>query len=398
MNSPQSFPGIGTTTERFAIECVSSMAQLDAMGEAWSELHLCSDDSSIFTSWPWTRAWWSHYGVDSQLRVLVAREGDRLAAILPLHLSTRHVLGLPVRVLAFIGWGGDTRPDYLGPICRAVDAEEMARAFARALFGASRDWDVMHLTDLAQNAPSASALVTALRENGARISNLGTNRIRYCALPGSWEVFLSGLSAHRRQHVRNIRSKAERTAGARFMVVRDPQELDRYFELLAQLHRRRFSARDGGHSFASEQYLGFHRDAIRSCTQFGWVRFYVLMLEDEPAAILYCYLFRGRVHLFQVGMEPRRMGLRPGSVLIGYSIENAIGEGAREFDFLRGDHPYKEEWAKLQRTTEDLLANGGSVAGFLYLLRRKHLPSARRRLLRFWKSVTRSAVAEPHDD
>ena len=46
----------------------------------------------------------------------------------------------------------------------------------------------------------------------------------------------------------------------------------------------------------------------------------------------------------------------PGLVLIGRALEEAVERGGSEFDFLRGDEPYKRRWTGLRRRTWGLLA------------------------------------------
>jgi len=48
---------------------------------------------------------------------------------------------------------------------------------------------------------------------------------------------------------------------------------------------------------------------------------------------------------------------------MGFAIESAIGEGARVFDLLKGDHPYKSSWSNDVRSTFDLVAYNTSALG-----------------------------------
>ena len=43
-----------------------------------------------------------------------------------------------------------------------------------------------------------------------------------------------------------------------------------------------------------------------------------------------------RTYLYVCGFDPEYAPLSPGTLIFGHSIAHAIGEGAREFDFLRG--------------------------------------------------------------
>jgi CelD/BcsL family acetyltransferase involved in cellulose biosynthesis len=97
-------------------------------------------------------------------------------------------------------------------------------------------------------------------------------------------------------------------------------------------------------------------------------------------AINNCYAYRGEMSLFQSGFEPRLEKLRLGYVLVGWSIEQAIAEGMRVFDFLKGEYAYKRIWAADSRSAGLLHAYRRTPRGFLFGLRRHVLPDVRRRL------------------
>ena len=67
-----------------------------------------------------------------------------------------------------------------------------------------------------------------------------------------------------------------------------------------------------------------------------------------------------RAYYYIGGFDPSRARLSPGTIMIGHAIEEAIGAGARTFDFLRGREAYKYAWGavdlplygrRLQRST-----------------------------------------------
>ena len=49
------------------------------------------------------------------------------------------------------------------------------------------------------------------------------------------------------------------------------------------------------------------------------------------------------------GFDPAFSKLSPGTLTIGHAIDQAIREGATEFDFLRGGEPYKYHWGAVDR-------------------------------------------------
>ena len=114
----------------------------------------------------------------------------------------------------------------------------------------------------------------------------------------------------------------------------------------------------------------------------GWLRLYCLELDGVIAAITYCYRFRNRVFLMQAGFDPKLAKSNPGKALLSYALEHAIGEGNEVFDFLKGEHRYKDELATGHRETRGVRVFRNTLGGIAYRLRRVVLPLWKARLLR----------------
>jgi CelD/BcsL family acetyltransferase involved in cellulose biosynthesis len=66
-----------------------------------------------------------------------------------------------------------------------------------------------------------------------------------------------------------------------------------------------------------------------------------LRVNDEIAAVTYCFQANGRFYLYQHGFNPRFWQYSVGVVVLGLTIRSAIEEGDSEFDMLYGEEPYK---------------------------------------------------------
>ena len=74
-----------------------------------------------------------------------------------------------------------------------------------------------------------------------------------------------------------------------------------------------------------------------------------LTIGSRPAAAYYGFCDRGRAFAYIGGFDPAFVEASPGAILIGHAIAQAIGEGGREFHFLRGREPYKYTWGASDR-------------------------------------------------
>ncbi|HPU25822.1 MAG TPA: GNAT family N-acetyltransferase [Phycisphaerae bacterium] len=53
-----------------------------------------------------------------------------------------------------------------------------------------------------------------------------------------------------------------------------------------------------------------------------------------------------RLYYYLGGFDPEYGRLSPGKLLVAHALEQAIGEGMRGFDVLRGREDYKYEWGR----------------------------------------------------
>ena len=53
--------------------------------------------------------------------------------------------------------------------------------------------------------------------------------------------------------------------------------------------------------------------------------------------------------MYQSGVCDQSMRYEPGHLLFTHTIKRAISDGKAEFDFLRGNEPYKRYWGATER-------------------------------------------------
>lgn len=369
---------------KIGVWAVRNPGDFVAIAAEWDRLHAEAAVASVFNSWMWQYAWWTLYGSGRRLNLLVASRGSAIVGILPLYAETVTAFGLSVRMLRFIGCGGDTHPDDIGPLLALGHERAAARALADALFR-MKDFDVLQLSDIDARSDFPAVALEAAAAAQMKCTVERSQRIVYIDLPRDWKMFLSSLSGRRRAQMRAKRARFTKEHGARFFVWQDAAQLDRAAERLAHLHRKRWAG--ASESFASPQYVDLHRAAMRECLERDRLRLYCLEIAGEIAAMLYCYRFRNRIFLVQAGFDPAYAKWSPGSVLLGHAIEHAIGEGNEAFDFLRGNHDYKEELATGSRETVCLTAYRPTIGAAAYRARRVYLARTKAKLAQIARTI-----------
>jgi len=362
-------------TGRTLVRVIESDAEFASLEGAWEKLQAGAAVTSVFASFDWQYLWWKAYGRGRPLRLLVATSDGEVVGILPLYVCTERILGCPVRLLRFVGTGGDTSPDDLGPVLAAGREAEAARALAAAVLCLG-GWDVLHLHDM-EPATAFAAEMRAAARRASLPSRAGrSQRISHLALPESWDAWLLSLHRDRRYRVKKMRRDLVAAhPEARFFVWTEAATLEAGVDRLIHLHHQRWQGTGQAHGFSSPEYVGFHRAVMAACLARDRLRLHCLELRGEIAAMLYMYRFRDAIYLMQAGFDPEYARSRPGLVLLGWVIEQAIAEKVRVLDFLKGEHRYKDELATGERETVYLTALRMRPGAWVFGARRLVLPA-----------------------
>ena len=133
-------------------------------------------------------------------------------------------------------------------------------------------------------------------------------------------------------------------------------------------------------------WRAFHRDFASAAMQQGWLRLWVLEIDDTPVAAWFGYRFAGVESYYQSGRDPTYDPHAVGFVLLAHTIQRAIDDGVSEYRFLRGGEAYKARFANADRPTQTIAvartSSGRSAAAVAAALRR----AAERRL--WWRRHT----------
>lgn len=158
------------------------------------------------------------------------------------------------------------------------------------------------------------------------------------------EPYLSTLSSNTRAQIRrSTRLYVERFGSQSVSVARTSQEATDWFAKMVELHASRWNERGEVGAFADKLGRLFHRRLLeRSSTDFEGDELAVEMLRvrfgSEDIGFLYNLRNRGRVSFYQSGFKYQDDNrLKPGLVTHACAVDDALGRGQEEYDFLGGE-------------------------------------------------------------
>ncbi len=302
----------------------------DGLGEAtWNRLVAGSHTCVPFLTWQFQTTWWRSLGQGAlHLLGLQDAAADWIGA-LPLY-ETETVDGPVLRLV-----GGVDVADYLDIIAVAGHEEAAWKAVLAAL--PDGGWRAVDLRPVPAASPTAALLPALARSAGLGCRIERAERCPVIDLPDSWDAYLARLSGKDRHELRRKLRRAE-GAQARIEVARTPAGIAAFMDSFLALHRK---SKVGKARFMDERMEAFFREVGGALAGAGWAALWLLWLEEQPAAALFCLEYGGTVALYNSGFDPAARALSPGVVLIARTVEDAIHRGFRRYDFLRGDEPYK---------------------------------------------------------
>jgi CelD/BcsL family acetyltransferase involved in cellulose biosynthesis len=236
----------------------------------------------------------------------------------------------------FIGTGISDCLDFL---VRPDSALQHAAALCESISCGLGPFDICDLQEVSSESPLLRAEFPA----AVGIRKEAHNRRFVVRLPESMELYLRGLAKKHRSNLRRARRLLAESGPAEIEAA-DAESLDSFLDALFSLHCRRWAELQQPGVLQGDAIRSFHGEVCARMLKRDLLRFYRMSRLGRPAAALYSFRRGDRVYCYLSGFDPEMGRCSPGIVLLAHAIEKAIGEGVREFDFLRGDEEYKMKW------------------------------------------------------
>ena len=346
-------PEVSEAGKRLRLEIVTDASAFRDMKEEWNALLSESPRKSVFLSWEWLYTWWQHYGdhgVKKKLSIVILRAEDgTVHAIFPFYRIKKRVMGVwKLDLVCFIGTGYESS-EYLDAIYRPELADD---AFERVFDAvANSGADGFFLSDLLEDATLMIRLQKWSEAGNTEAFIRFWKRCPYLPLAQDYEQVVAGLSKNMRYNLRRRTRNIGKAGDVTFRTIQNRKEAVRAIHHLYDLHRKRWDVKEGTSKFDDSYREKFHEKVVQEMLEGGYLRFYFLDIDGQPAASLYCFYYAGHVYYYQAGLDPRWEKQSAGLVIMGKAIEASVAEGAREFDFLRGTEAYKFRWTDQTRDT-----------------------------------------------
>jgi CelD/BcsL family acetyltransferase involved in cellulose biosynthesis len=332
---------------------LSSHEGIPASGSERTEWELLLDDdpdATIFQSPRYLATWHRILGQRATPRIHTIHRDGRLIGLVPEAHEREGTPTGPIEVVRFLG--GTEVTDYLGPIARREDRDDVVDAYLSAL-AADRDWDEMVAGGLADDTGWADSFRAHAERLGLPlIEEAGEDVCPRIDIEGGYDTYLGRLPSKQRHELRRKTRKLARDVGDLRLV--EPSEeqldeaLDRFFEMASETETEK------GGFFAKDDMRTFFRALADEFVGEGVFRVHLLMVAGAPAAGTVSLVHGGEWGLYNSAFDQSLRQLAPGMVLVSELIRAAADEGCHVFDLLRGNEPYKYRFGAEDRVLRRL--------------------------------------------
>jgi CelD/BcsL family acetyltransferase involved in cellulose biosynthesis len=328
------------------IERIENTEQFAALREDWNALLDASRSNCIFLTHEWLFTWWRHLAVGRELSIFIAKDGGKLAGVLPLVIRQPQYSRMIPKSLEFLG-SGLIGSDYLDAIASPTAENEVVRSFTEHL---TRLGLVLQLTAVRSGSSIVNGLGVQLRGIGWSITDEEINRCPYIDLRGqTWESFLTTLGSSQRYNFNRRLRNLQKNFDLQLDTARTVDAAHAALETIVDLHRKRWTAGEASEAFQDNPTIAFHREFVELAAARGWLRIVVMRIDGAPVAALYGLRYGETFYFYQSGFDPAWSRHSVGLVIMGLAIKGAIEEGASEYDFLHGSEEYKFHWTRQAR-------------------------------------------------
>jgi CelD/BcsL family acetyltransferase involved in cellulose biosynthesis len=313
----------------------------------WNHLLAKSASHVPFLTFDYLKTWWETRGggewpEDSKLILIAAFVGEALVGVAPL-FQAKNILGKPA--LMFVG--AIEVSDFLDFIVEPKNLQPFISGLIDFLLNETLPhWDLLDLHNILGDSPTLKVLEEEGLKRGWDHKQIHLQPAPYIPLPGDFEAYLAGIDKKQRHEIRRkLRNVEQDLVEGDLYFTEDIEkleaDLDAFLDMMAQDPNKR--------EFLTDPMRQHIHKTARIAFDLGWLQMAFFTLDGNKAAANMSFNYNDRLWLYNSGWDWEYRDYSPGWILVAYLIQWANKTGIKEFDFMRGDEPYKYKFGGIDR-------------------------------------------------
>jgi len=312
------------------VERIRDFESLEELKDLWNELLFSSEQNCIFLTHEWISSWWKCFSEDNSLEILIFKDEDgSLEGIAPFMIKNK--------TLSFIA--SQEVSDYCDVITHNERREEFYENLLSYLKTNYSDVEKIELMNIKTSSPTLSFLPSLAPELGYSSSYTEAEVVPLLELPSSYEGYIKGLSKKNRHELRRKLRRIEALEGVKITKITDTKELQSSLVTFIALHKEGSPSKEK--FWGKKGMSNFFQEIASRFSLRKWVELNFLFYEDRIMAALLNFSYADTIYFYNVAFNKDFAWYSPGLFLFNHCIKEAISEGKRKADFLRGREKYK---------------------------------------------------------
>jgi CelD/BcsL family acetyltransferase involved in cellulose biosynthesis len=327
--------------ERAEVEVITDTHGLEPLLEPWRRLAQSRGNAFVSPEWYLAALEWLHPGAEPVVGVVFS-DGE-IVGVLPLLEADRG------RRSSRVFSPGPHLADVFQPVAEAGREDHVVEALAPVLAERLGSRCRVDLGRVYAGAAWWRGLAGSWAGPMAAVAQ-PEEILPFASLSGlDWDSYLAGRSRQLRNQVRRKMRTLQRDHRVRLRRSSTEAEASSDLETLFRLHDARWSDRPDPSAIQAPETRRFHREFALAAQRLGWLRLFLLEVDDEPVAAWYGWRLGDRYSYYQAGFDPGWSRYSVGFLMLAETVREAIAEGAAEYDFLLGDEAFKARFATGER-------------------------------------------------
>jgi len=300
--------------------------ELASLEGPWREILPAGGPKTVFYSPLWLKTWWSEFADGRELVLLSVRDGERLVGVAPF-----------MREGERLTLAGDTNVcDYMDVVACEGCEEGVLDAVLHAV--SEEPWSELVLWGVPEHSPTLTILPRLAAGFGYTAEIEQEDVCPRVELPGTFDDYVEGLDRRDRHELRRKLRRLYRSGDVLFHSCQSVPEVESHLDDFLRQHA---ASRHDKALFMTERMARFFRRMALTLADQNLVRLYCLEVNGVRTASVLCFDTGEELLLYNSGYDPDYASLAVGLLSKALAVEQAIEQGKRRLDFMRGAEPYK---------------------------------------------------------
>ena len=294
--------------------------------DAWRSLLRFKDTGSPYLTPSWQQVWSQTIGRDQEVFFFVLSDDGQVKGIAPLSIEQGSI--------TFIG--DPNLYDYCDFLVESGYEQYFFDELLKKLMNMT--WNELYFFSIPQDSPTLEYLPISCDRFGLALEKNVEDVVPGVQLPNTWEEYLANLSKKNRHELKRKFAKLENRGNfswcAKSTVTDININLDEFFRLLRS---------SGTHKseFLTNRRAEFFRELAKTMAEQDIIRLFFLEVDGEKVSSTLCFDWEGNRLLYNSGFDRDFSEYSVGLLLKVICLRDAIDQGKKYFDFLRGPERYK---------------------------------------------------------